>query len=118
MLALKAILAKVDQIPILIFDEIDVGIGGKVAHQVGEKLRKLADSHQIICITHLQQIASLAQHHYKVEKTTDQGKTQTKIRKLTPEERVKEIARMLAGKRISPTALEQAEELIKEGGRA
>ncbi len=117
MLALKAILAKVDQIPLLVFDEIDVGIGGKVAHQVGARLKLLASSHQVICITHLQQIASQAQHHYKVEKATGGKRTKTSIRKLTKEERINEIARMLAGKRISPAALEQAQEMIREGER-
>ncbi len=118
MLALKAILAKADQIPVLVFDEIDVGIGGKVAHQVGTRLKLLASSHQVICITHLQQIASQAQHHYKVEKSTKGERTETKIHKLTKEERVEEIARMLAGRRISPTTLEQAQELINEGEKA
>lgn len=117
MLALKAILAKADQIPVLVFDEIDVGIGGEVAHQVGERMRLLASSHQVICITHLQQIASQAHHHYKVEKSTKGKRVETKIHKLTREEKVEEIARMLAGKRISPAALEQAQELINEGKR-
>lgn len=117
MLALKTILAEADQIPILIFDEIDVGIGGKVAHQVGERLKRLASSRQVICITHLQQIASQAQHHYKVEKAIQRKRTETRIHKLTKEERVEEIARMLAGKRISPAALEQAQEMIREGER-
>jgi len=113
MLALKSILVKSDQICTMIFDEIDVGIGGEVASAVGKSLKNLASSHQVIVITHLQQIASLADHHFKVFKESLTGRTVTKIRKLKEGERVAEIARMISGERIGELALKQAKEMIK-----
>jgi DNA repair protein RecN (Recombination protein N) len=113
MLALKSISAKADQVPTMIFDEIDVGIGGEVASAVGKSLKNLASSHQVIVITHLQQIASVADHHFKVFKEISQGRTVTKIKKLEDQERVKEIARMISGEKISELTLKQAKEMIK-----
>ncbi len=113
MLALKSILAKADQVFTMIFDEIDVGIGGEVASAVGKSLKKLASSHQVIVITHLQQIASQADHHFKVFKESSKGRTVTKIKKLKEGERVEEIARMISGERIGELALKQAREMIK-----
>ncbi|MCJ7578123.1 MAG: DNA repair protein RecN, partial [candidate division Zixibacteria bacterium] len=113
MLALKSILAKADQVSTMIFDEIDVGIGGEVASAVGKSLKNLASSHQVIVITHLQQIASLADHHFKVFKESSKGRTVTQIKKLKEEERVKEIARMISGEKISELTLKQAKEMIK-----
>lgn len=113
MLALKSILAKADQVPSMIFDEIDVGIGGEVASAVGKSLRSLASSHQVIVITHLQQIASQADHHFKVFKESLKGRTVTKIKELKEGKRVAEIARMISGEKISELALKQAKEMIR-----
>jgi DNA repair protein RecN (Recombination protein N) len=113
MLALKSILAKTDRVESMIFDEIDVGIGGEVASAVGKSLKNLASSHQVIVITHLQQIASQADHHFKVFKKSVRGRTVTSIKRLEKEERVKEIARMISGEKISEVTLKQAKEMIK-----
>jgi DNA repair protein RecN (Recombination protein N) len=118
MLALKSILAKADQVSTMIFDEIDVGIGGEVALAVGKSLKNLASSHQVIVITHLQQIASFADHHFKVFKESSKGRTVTQIKKLKEEERVKEIARMISGEKISELTLKQAKEMIKTADRS
>ncbi|MFA4838492.1 MAG: DNA repair protein RecN [Candidatus Neomarinimicrobiota bacterium] len=112
MLGLKSILAGRDQIPVLIFDEIDTGISGRVARIVGEELRELAKFHQIICITHLPQIAGLGLDHLSVQKITDNGRSATQIVRLSPDERITEIATMIGGKSISQTTLRQAEELL------
>ncbi len=114
MLALKSLLAERGQIPILIFDEIDSGVSGRVAQAVGRKLKELAQYHQIICITHLPQIASVGKHHYSVHKIERDGRTETVIRRLTHEERTEEIARLLAGENISETHLNSARELLQE----
>jgi len=111
MLVLKEILARGDNIPVLIFDEIDAGIGGKIAEKVAHKLKALANNRQVICITHLPQIASLADRHLKIEKTTKGKRTTVNVYHLTDAERVKEIARMLAGD-ITDTSLKHAEELL------
>jgi len=116
MLALKSILAKTDQVETMIFDEIDVGIGGEVASAVGKSLKDLASSLQVIVITHLQQIASQADHHFKVFKENVKGRTVTKIKRLDKEERVNEIARMISGEKISQLTLRQAKEMIKSTG--
>ncbi|MBU0568420.1 DNA repair protein RecN [bacterium] len=113
MLAMKGILAGVDEIPVLIFDEIDVGIGGATARVVGERLSSLSKSHQVICITHLPQIASLADIHFRVEKSTIEGRTTTLIKSLNQEERIFEIARMFGGEKVSETSLKQAREMLK-----
>lgn len=114
MLALKSVLAKSDQIPSMIFDEVDVGIGGEMAEAVGKRMKTLSSTHQIICITHLQQIASQAEHHFKVFKEVLKNRTITKIKLLSKDERIKEIARMMAGKKISDLTLEHAAEMIEE----
>lgn len=118
MLALKSILAKADEVSTMIFDEIDVGIGGEVASAVGKSLKNLASSHQVIVITHLQQIASFADHHFKVFKESSKGRTVTQIKKLEDQERVKEIARMISGEKISELTLKQAKEMIKTSDRS
>ena len=116
MLGLKSILAKSDQVSTMIFDEIDVGIGGEVASAVGKSLKNLSSSHQVIVITHLQQIASQADHHFKVFKESLKRRTVTKIKKLKEGERVAEIARMISGEKISELGLKQAKEMIKTTG--
>ncbi len=117
MLALKRITGDLDAIPTLIFDEIDAGISGATAGVVGQKLRSIAQGRQIICITHLPQIAALGDHHYKIEKIHDEISTQTTVTPLSEEERVEELARLLSGTVITDAAREQARELLK-GGRA
>lgn len=112
MLALKAILARADRLPTLVFDEIDAGIGGEIAVQVAEKLRSVARHHQVFVITHLPQIASRAEHQLLVEKVEAGGLPSTKVRELTGEDRVREVARMLGGDPESPTSRDHARELL------
>lgn len=114
MLAMKSALAEADNVSTLIFDEIDSGIGGEVAHKVGKKLKQLSKSHQVLAITHLQQIASVADQHYKVFKEVKGERTLTRIKKLSKEERVAEIARMLSGKKVTALAEKQASQLLEE----
>jgi len=117
MLALKSILAERDTISILVFDEIDAGVSGRIADIVGERMDKLADSHQIICITHLPQIASKGERHFKVWKEVTEGRTCTRLAPLSDDERIREIAYLLAGKEISDTALQHAKALLKGGAK-
>lgn len=112
MLALKAILAGVDRVPTLIFDEVDSGIGGEVALRVADKLRAVAQHHQVFVITHLPQLASRADHQLSVEKGEVSGMASTQVRELTGEDRVREVARMLGGDPHSPTSREHARELL------
>ena len=111
-LALKAILAQTDAVGTIVFDEVDAGIGGAVADVVGKNLSELAAKHQLICITHLPQIARFGNHHYYIEKQVRKGRTVTVIRPMNPEERVHEIARMLGGEKITGTALAHARSLL------
>ena len=115
MLALKSILAKSDRLPILVFDEIDTGISGAVAQQVGQSMKNLAQYHQIIAITHLPQIAALGDAHFVVRKEVDQGRTRTRIDQLDEEGRAVEIATLLSGTQVTTAALESARELIAAG---
>jgi DNA repair protein RecN (Recombination protein N) len=112
MLAIKTILAEVDQVPVLIFDEVDAGVGGAVAEAVGRRLKSVARTHQVFCITHLPQIAMLADGHYRVGKVIEAGRTVTQVSKLDRSERVQEIARMLGGKEITSITLQHAKELL------
>ncbi len=112
MLALKVVLAEVDPVPTLIFDEIDAGIGGAVAECVGRRLSKLAQRHQVICVTHLPQIACMADHHYFVEKRSQGERVVTSVKELSKEKQVVELARMLGGVTITPITLRHAEEMI------
>jgi DNA repair protein RecN (Recombination protein N) len=113
MLGIKSVLASVDSAPTLIFDEADAGVGGAVAEVVGRRLRAIADHRQVLCVTHLPQVASGADTHILVEKTVDRARTSTKARQLTNRERIHEVARMLAGEAITETALRHAEEMIR-----
>jgi DNA repair protein RecN (Recombination protein N) len=115
MLALKTILVEGDSIPTLVFDEVDAGIGGAVAEEVGKKLKRVAAKHQVFCITHLPQIASMATSHYGVAKSVKKDRTSTEVRLLEKQERVEEIARMLGGKTITEATLKHAEEMIERG---
>ena len=97
----------------LVFDEIDAGIGGAVAESVGRRLKKLAAANQVLCVTHLAQVAGFADHHYLVEKREVKGRTIAEIEELEPEARKREIGRMLSGERVTPEALKHAEQLIR-----
>jgi DNA repair protein RecN (Recombination protein N) len=113
-LALKSITSGLSSVPTLIFDEIDQGIGGRTALWVGSKLRKLAQDHQVICITHLPQIAAFAHHHLKVEKLDDSVKTWTQVSYLREkQERIREIARMMGDEGKNASALEYAALLME-----
>ena len=112
MLAFKNVIGSCDNIPTLIFDEIDSGISGITASIVGKKLKEIAKHHQIICITHLPQIAACGHSNYRIYKETDGEKTYTKIQKLSDEGRIKEIARLLGGSTVTETTLAGARELI------
>ncbi len=114
MLALKSILAESDQIPSLVFDEIDVGISGKIAQIVGRKLAKLSQLHQILCVTHLPQIAAFADSHYKVLKKTEENHTFVEVKPLDMQLREMEIAYLLGGEALSAQAVENARHLIAE----
>jgi len=118
MLALKACLQRTHEIPVLVFDEIDVGIGGKTAEAVGEKLREVSRYAQVLCVTHLPQIAALADWHLQVEKITEGKRTCVIVTPLEYEERVKELARMLSGKQITQASLQHAQELLQRIGVA
>ena len=113
MLAIKAVTSSFDGIPTLIFDEVDQGISGRTAYVVGQKLRQIAETHQVICITHLPQIAAQADENYRIFKDSDLMSTYTHVEHLGPEEKVCEIARLLGGETVTETAMENARELIK-----
>jgi DNA repair protein RecN (Recombination protein N) len=112
MLAMKMILAKSDRLPLLIFDEIDVGVSGRIAQAVGQSLKKLSQFHQVIAITHLPQIAGFADIHFVVEKTEDKQRAVTTIRKLAIEARVEEVAKLMSGEEVTKSGLESARELM------
>lgn len=111
MLAIKACLAHKDETPTLIFDEIDVGISGITAQRVGEKMALIANNHQVICITHLPQIAALADSHFVIEKVVDNQKTNTNIRRLADDEAVDELARLIGGASITEATIASAREM-------
>lgn len=115
MLALKTVLAEQDEVPTLVFDEVDAGVGGAVALQVGDKMREVARTHQVFAITHLPQIASRAQTHLLVRKAVRDGITTTEVDLLGANERVREVARMLGGDPESTVSRRHAEELLQRG---
>lgn len=114
MLALKTVLSESDTVPSMIFDEVDSGIGGEVARSVGEHLHALSKSKQIFCITHLATIAVFADNHFQVGKESSGGRTVTRVRRIDADERVKEVARMLAGSRDDAASLGHAARLLEE----
>jgi DNA repair protein RecN (Recombination protein N) len=114
MLALKSLVSRYKSLPVLILDEIDQGISGEVANKVGTLLKGMSNHMQLICITHLPQIAGKANHHFKVIKEIQQDRTVTLVRTLTAEERVDELAEMLGGKDISKATRQSARELLSE----
>lgn len=115
MLALKVIFSKVDNIPILIFDEIDTGIGGETVRKIALKLKEIGDNTQIISITHSPVIASKASQQFYIEKYVENSKTISRVKKLSPNERIKEIGRMLVGEKINDKVLEIANKMLNEG---
>lgn len=112
MLAIKTILAKSDRLPLLIFDEIDVGVSGRIAQTVGKSLKNLSQFHQVMAITHLPQIAALADNHFIVEKVEDGERAYTRMRKLDVDERVREVASLMSGTEVTKAGLAGAKELM------
>lgn len=117
MLALKCALQTTDRVDLLVFDEVDSGIGGAVAQAVGERLRSLAEHRQVICVTHLPMIAALGLHHFTVTKQVAAGRTTARVEPLDARGRVEELARMLAGERVTDTTRRQARELLAPSGK-
>ena len=113
MLALKAIFADRDNIPSLVFDEIDTGISGRTAQLVGEKIKEISETHQVIAISHLPQIVALADSHFSIYKSSEDNITITRVSKLSFEERIRELARMLGGVSITDTTLRHAKEMLE-----
>mgnify|MGYP000775151543 FL=1 len=113
MLAIKTVMAGKDDTQTLIFDEIDAGISGRTAQMVSNQLARLSRHHQIICITHLPQIASMADAHYTIEKTVHDNKTYSQISRVDKEESIYELARMLSGSEVTASVLANARELKK-----
>jgi DNA repair protein RecN (Recombination protein N) len=118
-LALKTCLAgpKTGTLRTLVFDEVDTGVGGSAAEGVGRRLKKLAAGNQVLCVTHLPQIASFADHHYRVEKQESNGRTVAVMEELDAAARTREVGRMLSGQKLTPEALRNAEQLIRANGR-
>ena len=112
MLAIKTILANIDEIPTLIFDEIDTGISGKAAQKVGEKLSYISKNHQVLCVTHLSQLACMADNHLLIEKNSNGENTFTTVKYLNRKGRIEEVARIIGGSDITTLATAHAEELI------
>jgi DNA repair protein RecN (Recombination protein N) len=117
MLAFKSILGHMDEIPTMIFDEIDVGISGRTAASVAKKIGAISRSRQVICVTHLPQIASMADGHYVIEKNTLGSHTSTTVSKLSAEKRKEEVARMIGGSSVTQLSLDHASELISSAAK-
>jgi DNA repair protein RecN (Recombination protein N) len=112
MLALKTVLAEADEIPVLVFDEIDTGISGRVARVVGNNLKEVSTKRQVICITHLPQIASMSDIHFCVEKEVKNNRSRTTIRRLKAKEQIMEIAKLIGGEKVTESAVQSARELL------
>jgi DNA repair protein RecN (Recombination protein N) len=115
MLALKNVLASADQVPTLIFDEIDQGIGGRVGSIVGQKLWRLARHHQVLCVTHLPQLAVNGDQHFHVQKAVHQGRTLTEVSQLQGDQRLTELAQMFGA--VSDGTLQSARELLQDASK-
>ena len=118
MLAVKTVLARHDRIPVLVFDEIDANIGGEIGHAVGRKLRAVAATRQVLCITHLPQVAVFGDSHFVVSKAVQKNRTLTRIAPVSGEARAEEVARMLGGKDLTPVTLEHARKLLETAPRS
>ncbi|MGB5535591.1 MAG: DNA repair protein RecN, partial [Thiogranum sp.] len=115
-LAIQVVAATDTHIPTLIFDEVDTGVGGAVAETVGKQMQLLGKHHQVMCVTHLPQVAAQAHHHLQVTKLAGDKITRTRIRALADDERVEEIARMLGGRKITASTRQHARETLQLGG--
>jgi len=113
MLSIKNILSAVDRVPVMVFDEIDTGISGKIAGVVGKKLKEISFKKQLLCITHLPQIAAYSDTHYSVEKHVKDNKTETLIIKLDDSSKIQEIAKLLSGETVTETSLKAAREMVE-----
>jgi DNA repair protein RecN (Recombination protein N) len=118
LLAIKGALAAGDRVATYVFDEVDAGVGGAVAEAIGRRLKKAAREHQVLCVTHLPQIAAFADAHFRVEKKTSKGRTTTRVIRLDEGQRVEELARMLGGKKVTQSARDHARALIEAAGGA
>ncbi|MDE7292918.1 MAG: DNA repair protein RecN, partial [Oscillospiraceae bacterium] len=114
MLALKNVISEKDDVHTLIFDEIDTGVSGRAAQKIGIKLAEVSRKQQVICVTHLSQMAVMADNHLLIEKQTENGRTYTKVRQLDSDGRKNEIARIMVGENITDTALKNAAEMLSE----
>ncbi|MCA9637036.1 MAG: hypothetical protein KC420_13500, partial [Myxococcales bacterium] len=117
LLAFKGVLATGDHVTTYVFDEVDAGVGGAVAEAIGRRLYRASRQRQVLCITHLPQIAAFADAHFRVDKVTEGGRTITRVKRLSEAERVEELARMLGGARVTASAREHAAQLIAEARR-
>ena len=117
MLALKNVLAENDDVTTLVFDEVDTGVSGRAAQKVAEKLYQVARSKQVLCVTHLPQLAAMGDVHFSVEKRETDGRTYTAVERLDESRRREELARLTGGASITPTMLEGAGELLKAAAR-
>ena len=115
MLALKNVLAEKDHVPTLIFDEVDTGVSGRAAQRVAEKLRNVSKKKQVLCVTHLPQLAALADTHLLIAKAENEGRTFTTVAPLDFEGRKRELARIIGGASITDITLQSAAEMLKEG---
>ena len=115
MLAIKTVLSGKDKVQTLIFDEVDTGISGAAANKVGKKLKQVSQNRQVLCITHLAQIAALADHHLLIEKHVEGERTFTQVQELDFEGRKREVARIIGGDQVTDLQLEMAEEMLKKG---
>jgi DNA repair protein RecN (Recombination protein N) len=113
MLAIKSIINEIDDIPTMIFDEIDTGISGKTAHMVGEKIKHISETHQVICVTHSPQIASAAHTHFVIEKLNDGQRTYSSVSRLGYKDRIREVARLLSSLDITEISMKNAEEMVR-----
>ena len=114
MLAMKNVLSEQDRVNTLVFDEVDTGVSGRAAQKVAEKMAKIARYKQVLCVTHLPQLAAMADAHYSVEKGEQGGRTLTSVKRLDREQRRREIARLTGGATVSDTMLQGAEELLSQ----
>ncbi len=113
MLSIKNVLAEKDQVGTAIFDEIDTGVSGKAAQKIGQKLAQVSRNRQVLCVTHLAQVAAFGDHHLVIQKQEEDGRTFTRVRVLSPEERVEEIARIVSGENLTGTAMQNAREMLE-----
>ena len=118
LLALKTIFSQSQGITSIIFDEVDTGVSGRVAQAIAEKIAKIGQQSQVLCITHLPQVAAVADYQYAITKGVTKGRTQTSVTQLNDAERVQEIARMLSGAEVTPLTLEHARELLTMAGHS